>query len=194
MEAPRQPASNYEQALLACLKDPRYLENLDWGQPRSGHPEGTIRAHIAELEENLEQLLPKLAEEEAWKLRLLVHTHDSFKPQAKRGVPITHPESHASLARQFLAEFIADLDLLNMVQFHDEPYALWRQARKRERCSEERLTALFDTIEDLELFVAFNLVDACTEGKDREPIAWWLDCVEDRLQRPPRFVLADLET
>jgi len=31
------------QILDAITADPRYLANLDWGKPRAGHPEGTVR-------------------------------------------------------------------------------------------------------------------------------------------------------
>ncbi|WP_168218899.1 response regulator [Limnoglobus roseus] len=41
------------------------------GVPRAGHLEGTVRAHIDELECNLDALRPKLSEE-YWKLRLAV--------------------------------------------------------------------------------------------------------------------------
>src|SRR4029077_998857 len=90
------------------ISDSRYQKNLDWGKARPGHPEGTVRAHIAELETNLEKLRPKLTDEEFWKLRLLVHTHDSFKATAEPGVAITDPKSHASLARAFLAAYCDD--------------------------------------------------------------------------------------
>lgn len=116
----------YQLALSAITNDPRYRQNLDWGKPRSGHPEGTVRAHIEELENNLEVLKFRLSEWDCWKLKLLIHTHDTFKAEAKAGVAITDPRSHASLARDFLAEFCPNPDLLAMVQFHDEPYALWR--------------------------------------------------------------------
>ncbi len=46
----------------AITCDKRYQRNLDWGEVRPGHPEGTIRAHIAELERNLAQLRAKLSE------------------------------------------------------------------------------------------------------------------------------------
>src|SRR6516225_8855630 len=115
----------YQTILDAIIADPRYQRNLDWGKPRRGHPEGTVRAHIAELERNLDRLAPRLSEEEHGKLRLLIHTHDTFKGEAESGVAITDPRSHASLARAFLAGHCDDADLLAMVQYHDEPYALW---------------------------------------------------------------------
>jgi hypothetical protein len=161
-----------QAAFDAILKDPRYLKNLDWGEPRPGHPEGTVRAHIAELERNLESLRPKLRDEDSWKLKLLIHTHDSFKSEASAGVAITDPRSHASLARAFLAEFTDDADLLAMVQFHDEPYALWRQAESKGKCNAERFAALLRSIRDWNLFLAFCLIDGSTEGKSREPLEW----------------------
>jgi hypothetical protein len=44
---------DYPQIFAAVIADPEYQKNLDWGQSRPGHPEGTVRAHIAELEQNL---------------------------------------------------------------------------------------------------------------------------------------------
>ena len=57
------------------------------------------------MEPNLETLRPKLSDEDYWKLKLLIHTHDSFKAEAQPGVPISDPRSHASLARTFLATY-----------------------------------------------------------------------------------------
>ena len=75
--------NNYEEILKSIRSDPAYGANLDWGKPRSGHPEGSIRNHIEELEANLERLAPHLSTEEIGKLRVLIHTHDTFKPNAK---------------------------------------------------------------------------------------------------------------
>lgn len=163
---------DYRQAFEAVTRDPRYLANLDWGESRPGHPEGTVRAHIAELEVNLERLRPKLNEEEVWKLRLLIHAHDSFKADSKPGVAISDPLSHASLARAFLESRIDDADLLAMVQFHDEPFALFRQFEAKGKCSPDRLNKLLAAIRDWSLFLAFNIIDGCTAGKSREPLRW----------------------
>jgi len=131
--------NEFEKICNAIVSDPRYQRNLDWGEPRSGHPEGTIRAHIAEIERNLEVLRPKLSATDYWKLKILIHTHDSFKREAGRGVAITAPESHASLARAFLGSLCDDPDLLAMVQYHDEPFALWQQFDAKGKFSEQRL-------------------------------------------------------
>ena len=96
----------FEKLFSEVTTDSRYLNNLDWGKPRRGHPEGTVRAHIQELERNLEAMSVPKGSEQYWKLKLLIHVHDSFKKESRKGVPISHPESHASLAKTFLASFI----------------------------------------------------------------------------------------
>jgi hypothetical protein len=164
---------DYKSALTAILQDPRYQRNLDWGQPRPGHPEGTVRAHVAELEGNLEAIRGRLAETDYWKLKLLIHTHDTFKADAKPNVPIADPASHASLARAFLAEYRDDSDLLAIVQYHDEPYALWHQFKNRGTYNSDRLAVLLNAIQDWDLFLAFNIIDGCTAGKSREPLRWF---------------------
>ena len=173
--------TNYEDILNRIRKDPAYEVNLDWGKPRSGHPEGSIRKHIAELEDNLARLKPRLSGEVTGKLRVLIHTHDTFKPDARSGVAITDPRSHASLARQFLAKSVSDPDLLNIVQFHDEPFALWKKHRYGGDYT-DRLRRLLDLIEDWDLFLAFLIVDGCTAGKSTEPLDWFFAEISGRVE------------
>jgi hypothetical protein len=182
--------TDYPKIFAAITRDPRYQRNLDWGQPRPGHPEGTIRRHIAEIERNLDVLRPKLSDTEYWQLKVLIHTHDTFKGEATRGVTIAAPGSHASVARAFLAEFCDDVDLLDMIQNHDEPYALWRKFESTGKLDLKRTETLFDVIKDWNVFLAFILVDGCTEGKSREPLRWWFQQVSGRVQC--RFTEADI--
>ena len=154
------------------VTDPRYLANLDWGEPREGHSEGTVRAHIAEIEPNLERLRPKLSEEDYKKLKLLVPTHDAFKGEAQPSVPVADPRSHASLARAFLAMHCPDDDLLAMVQYHDEPFALYRQVETDGTYNQIRCEALMRAMRDWNLFLAFNIIDGCTGSKSRDPLYW----------------------
>src|SRR2546430_1655621 len=146
--AQRPKVTDNRQAFDAITADPRYIANLDWGEARPGHPEGTVRAHIAEIEPNLEALKPKLTDDEYWKLKLLIHTHDSFKGESKQGVAITDPASHASIARAFLAAHSDDPDLQAMVQYHDEPFALYRQFESKGKYNQERFNALLKAIKD----------------------------------------------
>lgn len=174
--------NDYKHIFDAITNDPRYQRNLDWGEARPGHPEGTVRAHIAEVDRNAETLRPKLSEADYWRLRVLIHTHDTFKGESEQGVPITAPKSHASLARAFLAEFCDDADMQAMVQYHDEPFALWRQFEAKGKFNQERMTALLTGIRDWNLFLAFNIVDGCTEGKGREPLHWLFQHVAGKVQ------------
>ena len=166
--------THWRELFETLIRDPDYLKNLDWGRPRRGHPEGTVRAHIAELEQNLETLRGDLSQVDYLKLLILVHVHDSFKAEAKGGVAITDARSHASLATAFLKRYCDDTDLLNMCQFHDEPYALWRQHRGKGRCNQQRLQSLLAKIKDWRLFIYFLLIDNGTVGKDPEPLHWAL--------------------
>ena len=182
---------DYQAAFDAIVNDPRYRQNLDWGEARPGHPEGTVRAHIAEIELNLEALQPKLSEMDYWKLKLLIHTHDSFKAESQPGVAITDPKSHASLAREFLALHCGDPDLMVMVQYHDEPYAIWRHAEsKKGNYNRERFEALLRNIADWNLFLAFNIIDGCTVGKGRDPLIWLFREVDGKVKS--EFTMADL--
>lgn len=122
-----------------------------------------------------------MSDEEYWKLRVLVHTHDTFKPNAKSGVAIADPESHASLARQFLAKHVSDSDLLNIVQFHDEAFAIWKKHRYGGDY-DQRLRRLIEVIDNWDLFLAFLIVDGCTAGKSTEPLEWFFTEIEDKVE------------
>jgi hypothetical protein len=165
--------SDAHAILAAITADPRYQRNLAWGEPRTGHPEGTIAAHIRDLQRNLDRLRGKLADDEIAKLRILIHVHDTFKPDATDGVPIRDPRSHASLARTFLAQFTDEAELLDIVQNHDEPYALFLRARRGAGPADPaRWAALKQTIRDWDLFLAFALIDGSTSGKGQQPLIW----------------------
>ena len=51
-----------KEIIARVVSDPRYLKNIEYGEPRSGHPEGKVRFHIVELEANLEKLKTRICE------------------------------------------------------------------------------------------------------------------------------------
>ena len=181
---------DYQATFLSIQAHPQYQKNIDWGRVRNGHPEGTVRAHIAELEKNLDSLKGRLSEEEYWKLKILIHVHDTFKVKAKQRVRISDPDSHASLARAFLESFCEDKDLLNIVQYHDEPYALWRKYDRKGVLDAERMSRLLENITDWELFLAFTIIDGSTEGKSRDPIRWLFKELDGKIKS--RFSAEDI--
>lgn len=178
--------------------DTRYQANVDWGAPRKGHPEATIRAHILELEANLEAMRALLSEDELWKLQILIHVHDTFKPDSHARRPgsaspaILDPDSHASIARAFLAEYTDDPAMLATVQYHDEPFALYRHWKHKGKIKQARFEALLEAIPDWDLFIAFVIIDGTTAGKSlaaqeaglstvTEPREWFLTQIADRV-------------
>lgn len=163
-----------EESLQRIVSDPRYVKNVEYGEPRSGHPEGKIKYHIAELEQKLEKLTARISKAQYWKLKFLIHVHDTFKADAVPDSPILSANSHATLARNFAAEFTDDADLLNMVQFHDVNFALWKQFAATDSYDVERLKILLDTISDWDLFLLFLIVDGSTRGKDPEKLRWFI--------------------
>ncbi|MFN8612105.1 MAG: hypothetical protein U0931_31460 [Vulcanimicrobiota bacterium] len=165
-----------KSALLRLRQLPLYQENLNWGKPRRGHPEGTLANHIHDLEQNLERVRHLLGPDEEDRLRLLIHVHDICKPEAWVGVDSDHPQNHAFMARRLLEQICDDPTLLAITQFHDDGYTMYQYFRSVHRYT-PRLRQLLCEVGDVELFMLFFLVDSCTAGKHREPVDWWLHVV-----------------
>lgn len=166
------------------IEDSRYSAGFRYGVPRKGHPEGTVGNHLLDLKINLATMGNygdiNLSEDESWKLLILIEVHDIMKYAAKPDSPIIDPQSHASLAKAFLSEFVDDEDLLNIVQAHDENLALWQQQKAKGKYSDERLKErVLDKIKDIELLLLFQILDAYTPGKTdmREMPRWFVDQV-----------------
>lgn len=163
-----------KNALQALLAHPYYQENLDWGRPRRGHPEGSLRRHIEDLEQNLRRILDLLQEGEEDRLRLLIHVHDICKPDAWTGVLSDDPNNHAYLAREFLTQFCQDPALLAMTQLHDDGYLLYTYFRGSYDLR-IRFQDIRDRVGELDLFLLFNVIDACIPGKNPQALDWFLD-------------------
>ena len=172
---------NYWQEIYQkVVSDPRYHTGVTYGKPRTGRKEGTVANHLVDLEANLSKLKEVpflLSEDDYWKLRVLVHVHDTLKLWAKRDSAIEDPKSHASLARKFLSEFTDDEDLLRIVQYHDEGYALWKQQEAKGKYNQKRFTRNVLAIRDVDLFLIFTLIDGYTPSKEHDRIRWFVDQV-----------------
>lgn len=167
-----------EGIMSRVIASPEYKRLVLAGNPRPGHPEGTVAHHIMELEANLamvvsirEKIGVPLSSEQILDLKILIHTHDTFKGDSLRGVAIEHPKSHASLAAAFLRQIGADTSLCQIAQMHDIPYSMWR---KRDRAGAARLLTHAKDLLDLPTFTIFQLVDNLTLGKNTAPVAWFV--------------------
>lgn len=159
--------------------DPRYRRNIEFGEPRGGHPEGKVKFHIADLEANLEILSERnISTDDYWKLKFIIHVHDSFKAEAQKDTPVLHPGNHASLAKEYARQFTDDADLLNIIQFHDENYALWQEYLQTGGYDKNRFQGLLSAVKNWDLFLTFIIIDGCTEGKDLAKLAWFIDEVK----------------
>ncbi len=166
-----------EEIIDAIKSHPRYQKNIEYGQPRSGHPEGEIKNHIEDLERNLKALnkREKISLEDFLKLKFLIHVHDTFKAEVKKDSPILYERSHAALAREFANQYTNDEDLLNMLQFHDMNYHLWKEYLKTGVLDANKFQLLLDSIKDWNLFLIFIIIDGCVDGKDCDKIPWFIN-------------------
>jgi len=64
------------------------------------------------------------------------------------------------------------VDLLNMMQYHDESYAIFRKLKPDGTFDSQRLLELMAKIRDWDLFMAFMVIDGCTRGKSAAPVEW----------------------
>jgi hypothetical protein len=161
------PENELERALIA---DPELREGLAWGRPRSGHPEGSVGAHVADLLETIDRW-GETGQRRA-ELRFLALVHDAFKFRVRHWLPKVGGNHHAMRARRFAERYTTDERLLATIQHHDRPYALWRKLRRTGRVDEKGLGRMLEDIPDLDLFVRFVELDGSTEGKQPGPIGW----------------------
>ena len=154
----------------AVLEDPVLQKGLAWGKPRSGHPEGTVGAHVADLLETIDRWGETGERRED--LRFMAIVHDSLKYKVQNWRPRTGENHHAMRARRFAERYTDDERLLATIELHDKPYSLWRKVQRRGRMDEHAFNEMVERIPDIDLFLRFVELDGSTEGKTHEPIRW----------------------
>jgi hypothetical protein len=161
----------------AVSDDPVLLEGLAWGRPRSGHPEGSVGRHVADLLHTLEgwgEPEPRRCD-----LRFVALVHDSLKYKVREWLPRVGENHHAMRARRFAENYVSDERLLSTIELHDRPYGLWRRLRRTGRLDERGFARMLERLADPPLFLRFLELDGSTEGKNPEPIRW----IEEELRR-----------
>lgn len=155
----------------ALTDDPKLREGLAWGQPREGHPEGSVGTHVAHLLDRLDRDADEA--ERRRLLRVVSLVHDSFKYRVQEWRPKVRGNHHASRARRFAERYTDDERILATVEHHDRPYNLWRKMQRKGRLDEGRFERMLADIPDVPLFLRFVELDGSTEGKNPEPIQWF---------------------
>lgn len=156
-----------------------YQTGIKWGGARLGHPEGKIRDHIAQLERNLLIIEDLLSVETVAALRLLIHTHDTFKYRAGEEVPVASSKSHPALAAKFLSQYTDNSDIINIARYHDTPFASWCDFAYRGSTDHLEFKKALQEIQNYDLFATFLLIDGLTEGKHSAPIEWSLKIIRE---------------
>ncbi|MDP4268056.1 MAG: hypothetical protein Q8880_11545, partial [Bacteroidota bacterium] len=89
-----------------------------------------------------------------------------------------HPKSHCNLAKDFLAQYTNDSDLLEITQNHDLNYDLWKQYKKTGSYDKDALIQLLQKIQDINLFLVFTIIDGNTPGKYLDKLPWFINEVK----------------
>ncbi len=157
--------------------DPEWQRGVDWGKPRTGHLEGPVKYHIADVLRNIDASEPSQGDPEARrKLRLIALIHDSFKYRVDETRPKIGNNHHAHIARHFAERYITDPEILLIIETHDEAYNIWRLGyyKNRWKHAEERADQLLKHLgPSLPLYVRFFYADSDTESKNPAPVAWF---------------------
>jgi hypothetical protein len=175
------PENELERKLVA---DPELREGLAWGKPRSGHPEGSVGAHVADLLETVDRW-GETGRRRA-ELRFLALVHDTMKYRVREWLPKVGENHHAMRARRLAERYTTDERLLATIEQHDRPYALWRKMRRTGRRDERGMERMLERIPDRDLFVRFVELDGSTEGKNPEPVEWLKRALDHPGGRPSR--------
>ena len=156
------------------VEDSEWLTGAAWGDPRPGHPEGEVRAHIEEVLANVDRVALDPSDRE--RLRFVALIHDTFKHRVDRGKPRVGENHHAAIARQFAGRFSADQELLEVIELHDEAYNAWAKGERSGdwEAAEARARRLLDRLgTSTAFYVRFYRADNETGSKDQAPLEWF---------------------
>jgi len=158
----------------AIATAPDWLMGLEWGQPRPGHPEGKVGAHIRDVLQNIDRFYHQAADRA--NLRLIALIHDTFKYQTAHQSSAAQGQSHGYRARVFAETYIDDAAVLQVIEHHDDAYKIWRRMTKERppASAEIEARALMAELGDhLGLFLRFYLCDNQTAGKSIDHFVWF---------------------
>ena len=155
------PESELERSLL---EDPELQRGWAWGSPRHGHPEGAVGRHVASMLQAIAPDDPLRAD-----LRLLTLLHDTFKVNAREGLPYSPDTDHAVLAKRFAERHGCPRRIADTLALHDAPYWVWH----RRGGNVELLGQVLALAPDRELLTRFVELDASTLGKNPEFLEWF---------------------
>ncbi|KKU13584.1 MAG: hypothetical protein UX20_C0017G0002 [Candidatus Magasanikbacteria bacterium GW2011_GWC2_45_8] len=156
------------------MQDSEWILGSCWGMPRESHPEGAIIHHIEAVLENINNL--DIINNERGKLRIIAIIHDTFKYKVDISKPKVGRNNHAVLARIFAERYVQDVDLLRIIEQHDEAFNAWKKGHDSDAWdkSEERLNNLLRLLGDsIDLYYKFFRCDNETGDKSQACVLWF---------------------
>ena len=176
-----------KQLVDAVLASQEWAQASQWGEPRPGHPEGTVGRHV---EEQVRVFVDRWFKDEPdyWDLVALAYLHDIGKPQTQHANDRLVGDSHSVISARIAASLGASDRLVQVILSNDRAYSHWRKLLdKSGRWSSERWTS--DRREkfraefgrpglDLELLVLFHRADNGYRRPDKldesvDPTLWF---------------------
>jgi hypothetical protein len=156
------------------VSDPEWQEGAAWGDPRPGHPEGTVSAHIEEVLANVEEVA--IDRDDRERLRFVALIHDTFKHRVNRDRPREGENHHAMIARHFAERYSDDPELLDVIELHDEAFNAWVKGERGGKWdgAEARALRLIERLGPATgFYVRFYDADNRTGSKDQAPLEWF---------------------
>jgi HD domain len=166
-----EPETELEERIV---NDPDWVAGAAWGDPRPGHPEGAVEAHVVEVLANVDQVAVDVGDRQ--RLRLIALIHDTFKYQVDPDRPRTGVNHHAMIARRFAERYVDDEEILEVIELHDEAYNAWAKGDRSGKwdAAEARARRLLDRLGDtIGLYDQFYRADNETGSKDQAPRRWF---------------------
>ncbi len=158
---------------IEIINDPEFIEGCNYGKPRKGHKEGAVIYHIGEVLRNVD----KYADQYRDKLRLITILHDTFKYKVDRTKPKHGDNHHGMIARGFAEKYIVDLDILDIIELHDEAYNAWQKGNRGDWVkAEKRAYKLIELLVEkniLHLYMIFYKCDGETGDKTPDDAIWF---------------------
>ena len=108
------------------LASPAWARARDWGEPRPGHPEGTIGRHVGE------QILPFVERwygglPEYWDLVALAYLHDIGKPDTQYADGRPQGDPHSVVSARIATALGASPRISTAIVHNDRAYSHWRR-------------------------------------------------------------------
>ena len=176
------PENHTERSIL---QHPEWVEGALWGEPRWGHPEGSVILHIREVLDNVDKASALFPHFRA-PLRLITILHDTFKYKEEQARPrLDWSKHHAVFAADFAKMFIKNKKIVDIIELHDEAYYAWVNAHFHDDPiqAQHRLKKIQERVEnELQLYYLFFKCDTQTGDKTQMPMDWFEEIMVPKIE------------